>query len=141
MADGTQSAGPGIRIYGGDYRGECRTERCEQIDAMGWLEKNHPERYPLIFHVPNETKANAQHMQMRAKQGVKAGVADIIDFGEVRGAFELKRQDSRKSRLSPQQREFLQSVADSGGFAAVCYGSEEFKRAYVDLLGFVKDRG
>lgn len=130
-----------IRTYDSGYRGPCRTERPEQIDSMGWLEKNHPDRWPLIWHTPGETRASPQHMQMRAKEGVKAGVSDIIDFGLIRGAFELKRCDRTKSRLTKEQREFLQSVADSGGFAAVCYGFGEFKRAYADFLEFVRVKG
>lgn len=130
-----------IHTYDSGHRGPCRSERCEQIDSMGWLEKNHPDRWPLILHVPNETRASPQHMQMRAKEGVKAGVSDILDFGLIRGAFELKRCDRTKSRLTKEQREFLQAVADSGGFAAVCYGFEQFKLAYADFLEFVRARG
>lgn len=130
-----------IRTYGGNYRGPCRSERCEQIDAISWLEVNHPDRCPLIFHVPNETKASPQHMQMRAKEGVKPGVPDIIDCGSVRGLFEMKRLDSSKSRLSKDQRAFLQTAADSGAFAAVCYGFEAFKQAYSDYLEFVRLSG
>lgn len=130
-----------IHTYNPNYRGPCRSERCEQIDAMGWLEVNHPDRWPLIWHTPSETKASPQHMQMRAKEGVKPGVPDIIDAGAVRGFFEMKRLDSSKSRLTKDQRAFLQAAADSGAFAAVCYGFEAFKQAYSDYLGFVRLSG
>lgn len=124
-----------IRIYKGDFRGDCRTERCEQIDAAGWLEKHHPDRWPLIWHTPNETKGTARHMQMRAKEGTKPGVPDLIDAnGPINGFFELKRLDPNKSRLSADQRKFLQAAADRGHFVAVCYGFEQFKLAYVDFL-------
>lgn len=129
-----------IHTYDSHYRGPCRTERCEQIDSMGWLEKHHPDRWKLIFHCPNEVKASAQYMQMRKKEGVKAGVSDIIDFGQIRGAFELKRLDRTKSRVTKEQREFLQEVADTGGFAAICYGFDEFKKAYADYLKFIACR-
>ncbi|WP_288080645.1 VRR-NUC domain-containing protein [Pseudomonas sp.] len=127
-----------IHTYNPNYRGPCRSERMEQIDAISWLEVNHPDRWPLIFHCPNESRGTPLHMQMRAKEGVKPGVPDIIDAGAVRGFFELKRLDSSKSRLSPAQREFLQAAADSGAFAAVCYGFEAFKQAYGDYLEFVR---
>lgn len=129
-----------IHTYDSGYRGKCRTERPEQIDCMGWLEKNHPDRWPLIFHVPNETRGTASHMQIRKKEGVKAGVSDIIDFGIIRGAFELKRLDKTQSRVTKEQREFLQGVADTGGFAAICYGFQEFKKAYADYLEFIACR-
>lgn len=80
-------------------------------------------------------------MQIREKEGVRAGVSDIIDFGRVRGAFEMKRCDRTKSRVTAKQREFLQAVADSGGFAAICYGFEQFKLAYADFLEFVRYSG
>lgn len=126
-----------MKVYDSGYRGECRHERSEQIDCISWLKFNHAERWPLIFHPSNETRGTASHMQMRAKEGVSAGVSDIIDFGAVRGAFELKRLDKSKCKVSKEQREFLEATAASGGFAAICYGFSEFRRAYADYLIFV----
>lgn len=130
-----------IRIYDSNYRGECRSERCEQIDCISWLAFNYPDRFPLIFHCPGETKASPQHMQMRAKEGVRAGVPDIIDLGRIVGLFELKRLDRTKSKISMQQREFLEHGVDAGHFAAICYGFEQFKLAYADYLEFVRLSG
>lgn len=127
-----------IRIYDSNYRGDCRQEWAEQIDCMGWLEFNHPDRWPLIWHTPNEARATASYMQKRQKMGVKSGVSDIIDFGLVRGAFELKRLDKSKCSVSKEQRMFLRAVDDSGGFAAIVYGFEQFKLAYADYLEFVR---
>lgn len=131
-----------IHIYDSAFQGPCRSERCEQIDAMSWLAKHYPERFTLIFHVPNETRANPQHMQMRAKEGVKPGVPDIIDMsGPVCGLFEMKRQDRTKSRPSTDQLKVLQAGADAGHFAAICYGFEQFKLAYADYLEFIRESG
>ena len=128
-----------IRIYDSHYRGECRVERMEQIDCISWLKYNHPERFGLVFHCPGETKAKAQYMQLRAKEGVRAGVPDIIDLGKIVGLFELKRLDRTKSKVGAEQRAFLQAAADAGHFAAICYGFEQFKLAYADYLQFVRD--
>lgn len=128
-----------IRTYDSNYRGECRVERMEQIDSISWIKFNYPERWPLIFHCPGETKAKAQYMQMRAKEGVKAGPPDIIDLGGIVGLFELKRLDRTRSKLSPEQKAFLQAGADAGHFVAVCYGFEQLKLAYADYLTFVAD--
>lgn len=130
-----------IRIYDSGYRGDCRVETIEQIDCASWLQYNYPERWTLIWHTPNETKATASYMQKRQKMGVKSGVSDIIDFGLVRGAFELKRLDKSKCKVSKDQREFLEAVDASGGFAAIVYGFEQFKLAYADYLEFVRLRG
>lgn len=129
-----------IRIYDKGYRGKCRTEKMEQIDCISWVKHNHPDRWPLVFHPSNETRGTASHMQMRSKMGVSAGVSDIIDFGAIRGAFELKRLDRTQSRVTKEQRAFLQCVADTGGFAAICYGFQEFKKAYADYLEFIACR-
>lgn len=129
-----------IRVYDSGYRGECRREEYEQIDCASWLEFNHPDRWPLIFHSPNETKATAHYMQKRQKMGVKPGVPDIIDAGGVVGLFELKRLDRTQSKVSKEQKEFLQAGADAGHFVAVCYGFEQFKRAYADYLEVVRQK-
>lgn len=129
-----------IRIYDSGYRGDCRTERCEQIDSISWLSFNYPERFPLIFHCPGETKASPQHMQMRAKEGVKAGPPDIIDLDQWPGLFELKRLDRTKSKVSKEQKDFLLAGSERGHFTAICYGFEQFKKAYSDYLAFIASK-
>lgn len=128
-----------IRIYDSGHRGECRSEMAEQIDCISWLQYNYPDRWPLIFHVPNEIKASPQYMQRRQKEGVKAGPPDIIDIGAVVGMFELKRRDRTQAKLSKEQRSFLQAGADAGHFVAICYGFDQLKLAYEDYLIFVRE--
>lgn len=130
-----------IRTYDSGYRGDCRVEKLEQIDCISWLKYNYPDRWRLIFHCPGETQAKAQHMQMRAKEGVKAGPPDIIDLGGIVGLFEMKRLDRTKSKVSREQREFLENGVSAGHFAAICYGFSEFKLAYADYLEFVRLSG
>lgn len=129
-----------IRIYDSGYRGECRNERAEQIDCISWLKHNYPDRWPLIFHCPGETKASPRHMQMRAKEGVKAGPPDIIDLDRWPGLFELKRLDRTKSKVSKEQKDFLLVGAERGHFAAIVYGFEQFKMAYADYLAFIASK-
>lgn len=130
-----------IHIYDSNYRGECPSEMVEQINSMGWLEKNHPDRWLLIFHYPAEAKAKPQYMAVRRKLGVKSGIPDIIDFGKIRGAFELKRRDKTKSKVSKDQIEFLESVDASGGFAAIVYGFDQMMLAYSDYLEYCSSQG
>lgn len=125
-----------IHIYDSNYRGECPSEMVEQINSMGWLEKHYPDRWPLIFHYPAEVKAKPQYMAVRRKCGVKPGISDIIDFGEIRGAFELKRRDRTKSKVSKEQIEFLESVDASGGFAAIVYGFDQMMLAYSQFIDY-----
>jgi len=126
-----------IRIYDSGYRGDCRAERMEQIDCISWLKHNYPDRWPLIFHVPNETHGKGNHHLIREKEGVKAGPPDIIDLGRVTGLFELKRRDRTKSKIGKEQRDFLQAGVNAGHFAAIAYGFEQFKVAYADYLQFI----
>lgn len=117
------------------YRGVCASERVEQINSMSWLEYNFPDRWPLCMHYPAETRGTALHMALRKKEGVRQGVADILDIGApMVGAFELKRLDKTQSKVSRHQEAFLKAVADSGGFSAICYGFEQFKLAYADYV-------
>lgn len=125
-----------IRIYDSNYRGECPSEDVEQINSAGWLEKNHPCDWEVAFHVPNEIKASPQYMAKRRKKGVKPGPSDWIIAKNPVGAFEMKRLDKTKSRVSKDQTVFLSGVAASGGFAAICYGAEQFKLAYADYINY-----
>ena len=127
-----------IHTYDSHYRGPCRQERAEQIDCMSWLSYNYPAEYALTFHVPNESRGTPMHYAMRAKEGVKAGVPDIIHLGGTAkwrcGLFELKRLDRTKSRVSDEQTYFLEAADSAGSFVAICYGFEQFKLAWLDYL-------
>lgn len=125
-----------IRIYDSHYRGDCRTERCEQIDSMSWLEVSYPEHFELTFHAPNESRSTMNHRDIRKKEGVKPGVPDIICLMDIVGVFEMKRMDKSQSSISKDQREFLEKSADQGHFVAVCYGFEQFKLAFIDYLNY-----
>lgn len=128
-----------VRIYNSGHKGDCRSERAEQIDCISWLSFNYPDEYALIFHCPNESAGNAFHHSMRHKEGVKPGIPDIIHLGGTdqwrSGLFELKRLDARKSKVSAEQKAILELADARGSFAAICYGFECFKLAWIDYLG------
>jgi len=127
-----------IRIYDSNYRGECTSERGEQIGAIQWVAEHYPDRFPLVFHPANEQKAKVQFMELRRREGVKAGVSDIIDLGGTdiwrAGVFEMKRLDKRKSKTSADQQRFLGNAAAAGCFVAITYGRDQFILAYLDFL-------
>lgn len=121
-----------IHIYDSHHRGPCPSERVEQINAMSWLSVHHADRWPLIFHCPNESRGTAAHHAIRQKEGVRAGVPDILDLGApLIGAFEMKRLNSQISRPTKEQLDFLAGIDAGGGFAAIVYGAENFKLAYT----------
>ena len=119
-------------------RGPVRSERGEQIAAMSWLEVFHPEHWALSFHAANESRGTKSHHQLRAKEGVKAGIPDIIHLGGSGryrvGMFEMKRQDRTKSKVTADQKRILELAEASGAFCAICYGFEAFKMAFADYL-------
>lgn len=127
-----------VRAYDSHFRGPCRTERAEQIDCISWLGYHYPVEFALVFHCANETRGTQMHYAMRHKEGVKAGVPDIIHIGGTEiwraGLFELKRMDRTKSRLSHEQKAFLEDGDARGCFSSVCYGFEQFKVAWLDYL-------
>ena len=135
-----------IRIYDSGYRGECASEDVEQINVMGWLEKNYPERWPLIYHVPNETTVDkkkrgwAMHLDKRKKKGVKPGVPDIFDVNnQPIFICELKKVDG--GRLSAEQWKFLKAADESGSWACIASGYLQFLLAYSDYLSYIASQG
>lgn len=131
-----------VRIYDSGYRGPCKSERCEQIDAMSWQEFNYPDRAILCFHPANESMGTAKHHELRRKEGVKPGVSDIIDLsGCVVGIFEMKRLDRTKSKTSKAQKDFLAAGDAAGHFVAICYGASQFMLAYSQFAEYCSSQG
>jgi len=130
-----------IHTYGHRTPGKCRSETAEQMDCMSWLECHYPDRAGLCFHPSNETTVDkrkpgwAMHLEKRRRMGVKKGAPDIIDlWGTDRwrsGVFELKALNGKATK---EQVEFLESADARGSFCAICYGFEEFKKAWLDYL-------
>lgn len=135
-----------IHIYDSNYRGECKSEDVDLIDIMGWLEKNYPERWPLIFHVANELTVDkrkpgwALHLDKRKKKGVKAGVADIFDINnQPIFICELKKESG--GVVSKDQREFLRSADAAGNWVCICHGRLQFMLAYSDYNNYIASHG
>lgn len=120
----------GFLVFDSGYRGPCRKEDLEQIESADWLRYHMP--WVNAFHVPNETRSNVQHGEKRRRMGVKGGVSDwIILTPGIHHPYatpEMKRMDRSKSKLSSDQRDFLNQVNGDGGFPFVCYGAEMFKK-------------
>ena len=116
-------------------------EDTHQINGATFLRVRHPDLN--WWHTVNEGKKSMQAALRDEKAGLRKGVSDyvfLIGFGGKYpfGVIELKRTNkSGKAKASPvskEQKEFLKSVRDKGGFAAVAYGFEQFKLAVADML-------
>uniref|UniRef100_A0A6M5C9Y6 Endonuclease n=1 Tax=Vibrio phage Vc1 TaxID=1480731 RepID=A0A6M5C9Y6_9CAUD len=90
----------------------------------------------ITFHVNNEGKKSPGQANKDQMKGLLKGVPDILiipdrtqcKYGFI--AIELKRAKKSLSKVSDDQKKFLSRVTENGGFAALCYGADRFKRQY-----------
>lgn len=132
----------GIAVYHrDDYKllENTNAEKGEHKTCCSWLEYHFPALADLTWHTANERMGNARHGAELKQMGVKSGVSDFITLctgaAHPAGAFELKREQYKGSRMSKEQREFLLSAMDSGKFACCCHGADAFKVAVCEYLG------
>lgn len=107
----------------------CPTEQQEGEALVAWLRL----KGYRFTHIGNETGSDpaARRRAVRMKRaGVSRGFPDYLVFAEGQCiAIELKRQ--RGGRATPEQLEWLDTLAAHGFRAAVCKGAE-------DAIGFVE---
>ena len=89
-----------------------------------------------MYHVPNGGKRDATTAVALKRQGVKAGVPDIM-LPAARAGYhglyiELKRQ--RGGRTSDNQSEWLDALSAQGYKAALCYGWEQAAGTIIEYL-------
>lgn len=115
-----------------------QVEDWHQVVSVGWVRYNHPEL--LFWHTVNEGKKTITAAIRDEQAGLLKGVSDfsIVLPNGMFAAIELKRANkSGKGKASPvsdEQKAFLRSVRDRGGFAIVAYGFEQFKLAIEYIL-------
>jgi len=112
-------------------------EEQEQAMLFEWVElaKGKYPELSMMFAIPNggyRHKATARAMK---RQGVLAGVCDILLPVSRQGCHGLFVEMKRKGgRLQDNQLDFIESVRKQGYKAEVCYGFEEAKTAIEDYL-------
>lgn len=127
---------PQIPTYGDPaYRGDCRKEDAEQIDAVAWLRLNHPSHAALCIHPKNEGKRTWGQVAYEKKMGgIPTGASDFIVPGSPSFVCELKRKDRTKSQWQSSQQDYLINAKDNGCFVCVALGFEAFRLAFNDWL-------
>lgn len=130
-----------LEFYAPD-KNDTRKEDVHQIEAYSFLKVRHPEW--LAWHTKNEGLKSYRTADIDAQQGLLKGVSDVIIITGFVGckypfaAIELKRVNkSGKGKASPvseQQKEFLSRFRQLGGFAAVAYGSAQFREAIKFMM-------
>lgn len=99
-----------------------------QATLMEWamLMENRWPQLRLLFHVPNGGARSKSEAGRMKRQGVKAGVPDLmlpVARGGYHGLFvELK---AEKGSLTAEQKEWIRSLQEQGYAATVCKGLDE----------------
>lgn len=128
-----------IEFYDKDSS-ETMLEDSIQIFASDYIKHNYPEM--VFFHVVNENKKTIGQATKDKAKGLLKGVSDCVFMIPERyrgrysfGAIELKRATKKlASPVSAEQKAFLKSVSDSGGFSATAYGREGFLAAFREMI-------
>ena len=113
-------------------------ESGHQEAIFSWCDYNrnrHPE-LALLYHVPNGGKRDAATARALKRQGVKAGISDLV-LPVARSGYhglyvELK---APGGKLEQSQIDFMQAVEAQGYFARVCVGWQaavQTLSAYLD---------
>lgn len=115
------------------------TEAQEQECLMRWAAYQRAA-YPqlsLLIHIPNEGKRSVVEGAMLKRMGLRPGVPDLIlpvSDGKHNCLFiEMKR--TKKSRISPDQKQWIDDLNKAGCKAMVCYGWED---AAKNILKYIR---
>lgn len=115
---------------------DTRKEEYHQVDSNSWITYSFPQW--LVWHTKNEGRKTIGEAVKDQQAGVKKGVSDILILTGFIGckysfiAIELKRANKKGTKVSQEQKDFLRRVRECGGFAAVCYGFNQVKKAIED---------
>lgn len=115
-------------------------EGAEQAALMVEIQVRMPEVFALIYHVPN---GGHRHIKVAAdlkKQGVRAGIPDLV-LPMARGGYfglyiEFKATPPNDSPVSADQQARIRALNDHGYLAIVCRGhfdAMEQLRTYMRL--------
>ncbi|MDT0499692.1 MULTISPECIES: VRR-NUC domain-containing protein [unclassified Halomonas] len=126
------------RASGHDYEGS------EQEALISWLHGEWRrgtevgQAYPVIYHVPNGGQRNKKTAADLKRQGVRAGVSDLVVMegrGGLLGLYlEFKATPPRHAALARSQREWL-ALADARGYGAVlARGLEEAREVLREYM-------
>ena len=113
-------------------------EGMEQATLFSILAVKHPEAARLAFHVPNGGHRHIKVAAEMKRQGVKAGVSDIV-LPMARGGWfglfvEFKAAPPNDARVSPEQSAFLVRMEREGYYATVCRGVDDALRVIEQYL-------
>lgn len=123
------------------YYNRNRSEATEQervIDWCRWRERGTPG-LELIFHVPNGGSRNTLEAANLKRQGVKAGVPDLVLPVPQNGFHGLYiEMKFGKNGTTKKQEWWLERLAEQGYKTTVCHGAEEAIKTIVEYMGIAE---
>jgi len=106
------------------------SEHEEQVAFINWFRSKYPNYF--IFAVPNGGNRNKIEASRLKKEGVTAGVPDLIALGMSKVCFiEMKRQ--KGGRLSKIQKDTIPKIEQLGFDVLVCYGFKDAVEKFEGL--------
>jgi hypothetical protein len=114
------------------------TEHEEQKNVVQWFDLQYPAIKGRLFAIPNgSNKSKAAASKFKA-EGLRPGVPDLmlpVARGGFHGLFvEMKRV--KNSKLSTEQNEWLDFLANQGYMVVVCKGFEPAKNTIESYLNY-----
>lgn len=123
-----------------NYRIDTEAGAQEAIFSWCDIQRNRYPELRLLHHIPNGGQRNKSTAIALKRQGVKAGVPDLmlpVARGSYHGLYiELKKED-KSNKPTEHQKQWLTDLAEQGYFTAVCYGYDDAVRtlaAYLELV-------
>jgi len=116
-------------------------EQAALFEWAAWYCKSSPA-VALLFAVPNGGVRNAREAVRLKRQGVMAGVPDIIlpvasgGYGGL--AIEMKRRDGKRHDVGRLQYDWIGGMLGRGWYATVAFGCDE---AIAEIIGYLRPAG
>lgn len=122
------------------------SEHSSQTALFCWSASSGISELRWLFAIPNGGLRDSRTAGKLKAEGVKAGVWDIflpVPITKWEGVscglfLEMKTEEYRNKKdggLRPEQKEFLDFVADQGYTTAVCYNWQEARDCILEYLG------
>ena len=109
------------------------SEHEEQVALVNWFRDNFKEPDYIIFAVPNGGKRGGAEAERLRKEGVRAGVNDLIILTHNRVIFlEMKKVNTK---ASPKQKEFHENLDYLGFMNLIGYGASDASEKILEVLG------
>lgn len=106
-----------------------------QIACIEWFRLQYPKYSKLLFSVPNGGSRNVIEAKRLKREGVVAGVADILFLKPNKDyPFLCIEMKHGKGKQSENQKEWQKEVEAIGGKYVVCNSFELFKKEIEEYL-------